>query len=82
MELLVGTGTRPRPDPPCAKLHRADQTLPEAIEKLERNMVTEALASTDGRLERAAERLGISRSGLYLKRYKLGLDDSYFAAIS
>jgi DNA-binding NtrC family response regulator len=54
---------------------RADQTLPDAIAELERIMVTKALADTKGRLEPAAERLGISRKGLYLKRHKLGLEN-------
>ena len=53
---------------------RLDQTLPAAVEEVERQMVTRALEKAGGRLELAAEMLGISRKGLYLKRQRLGLD--------
>jgi DNA-binding NtrC family response regulator/tetratricopeptide (TPR) repeat protein len=53
---------------------QANQTLPQAIAELERLMVTRALGESEGHLESAAERLGISRKGLYLKRHKLGID--------
>jgi DNA-binding NtrC family response regulator len=50
-----------------------DQTLPAAIEYVERAMVANALRAADGRVERAAQILGISRKGLFLKRRRFGL---------
>jgi transcriptional regulator with PAS, ATPase and Fis domain len=50
-----------------------DQSLPEAVEQLERTMVQAALDRTNGRLEEAAKILGISRKGLFLKRRRWGL---------
>ena len=52
---------------------RLDQPLPSAIEHIERAMVSSALLAADGRVERAAQLLGISRKGLFLKRRRLGL---------
>ncbi|MBM3776736.1 MAG: sigma-54-dependent Fis family transcriptional regulator [Acidimicrobiia bacterium] len=53
---------------------RTDQPLPAAVEHLERAMVTRALQASDGRVEDAARRLGLSRKGLYLKRVRFGLE--------
>ncbi|MEX1130258.1 MAG: sigma-54 dependent transcriptional regulator, partial [Vicinamibacterales bacterium] len=50
-----------------------DQSLPEAVELLERTMVQAALERSKGRLEEAAKLLGISRKGLFLKRRRWGL---------
>ena len=50
-----------------------DQPLPAAIEALEQTMVRHALGRTQGRVEEAAKRLGISRKGLFLKRRRWGL---------
>jgi DNA-binding NtrC family response regulator len=50
-----------------------DQSLPDAVEQLERTMVQAALDRTNGRLEEAAKILGISRKGLFLKRRRWGL---------
>jgi DNA-binding NtrC family response regulator/tetratricopeptide (TPR) repeat protein len=50
-----------------------DQSLPDAVEQLERTMVQNALDRTNGRLEDAAKILGISRKGLFLKRRRWGL---------
>ncbi len=46
-------------------------TIPEAVERLERAMIREALARTGGNRTRSAEALGITRQGLLkkLKRY-------------
>ena len=50
-----------------------DQSLPEAVELLERTMVQSALDRSKGRLEEAAKLLGISRKGLFLKRRRWGI---------
>jgi len=52
---------------------RIDQPLDAAVAELERAMIERALADSHGHLETAAERLGISRKGLFLKRRRLGL---------
>lgn len=52
-----------------------DQSLPDAVEQLERTMVQAALNRTNGRLEEAAKILGISRKGLFLKRRRWGLQN-------
>jgi DNA-binding NtrC family response regulator len=49
-----------------------DQSLPDAVEELERTMIQAALDRTNGRLEDAAKVLGISRKGLFLKRRRWG----------
>lgn len=49
-----------------------DQTLPQAIEAVERAFVTRALQATGGRVHEAAQLLGISRKGLFLKRRRWG----------
>jgi DNA-binding NtrC family response regulator len=51
-----------------------DQPLDAAVETVERAVVQFALAAEGGHLERAAQRLAISRKGLFLKRRRLGLD--------
>jgi DNA-binding NtrC family response regulator len=55
---------------------RLDQPMPAAMEHVERTMVQHALKVAGGRLEDAAQLLGLSRKGLYLKRQRLGLGDS------
>jgi len=59
---------------PTEVVVRLDQPLAAAVEQIERAIVPWALHSADGRLEVAAEMLGLSRKGLYLKRRRLGLD--------
>jgi len=49
---------------------RLDQPIAAAVEHVERAMVAYALAKTEGLLEPAAEMLGLSRKGLYLKRQR------------
>jgi DNA-binding NtrC family response regulator len=51
-------------------------TLPEAVERLEREMISRALAAAGGNRSRAAERLGIRRQLLYEKIARYGLDMS------
>ncbi|HUE84540.1 MAG TPA: sigma-54 dependent transcriptional regulator, partial [Vicinamibacterales bacterium] len=55
---------------------RVDQPMSAALEHVERSMIRYALRLTGGRLEDAAERLGLSRKGLYLKRQRLGLSEA------
>jgi len=52
---------------------RLDQTLPAAVEALEQSLIRRALERTNGRVEDAAQLLGISRKGLFLKRRRWGL---------
>ena len=60
---------------PTEVVVRTNQPLPAAMEHLERTMVQQALKESSGRLEDAAQRLGLSRKGLYLKRLRLGITD-------
>jgi len=53
---------------------RLDQPLDVAVEALERAFIERALAQANGRVTNAAQLLGISRKGLFLKRKKLGLE--------
>jgi len=53
---------------------RLDQPLDVAVEALERAFIERALAQANGRVTDAAQLLGISRKGLFLKRKKLGLE--------
>jgi DNA-binding NtrC family response regulator len=48
-------------------------TLSDALEKLERQMIVDALSRADGVKNRAAVRLGISRPNLVYRLKKLGL---------
>jgi len=48
-------------------------TLPEAIERVEREMIRRALAASIGNRAQAAERLGIRRQLLYQKLERYGL---------
>jgi DNA-binding NtrC family response regulator/tetratricopeptide (TPR) repeat protein len=54
---------------------RLNQNLSCAVEQIERAMLKHALEEANGRLTLAAEKLGLSRKGLYLKRRRLGLSD-------
>ncbi len=69
-----------RPEPPKATPAenivpvRVDQPLQKAQEDLERAFIERALEQTNGRLAEAAELLGLSRKGLFLKRRRYGLD--------
>ncbi|HSK08557.1 MAG TPA: sigma-54 dependent transcriptional regulator [Vicinamibacterales bacterium] len=53
---------------------RLDQPLDAAVEHLERAALHHAMTACGGRVEDAAQRLGLSRKGLYLKRQRLGLE--------
>jgi len=52
---------------------RIDQPLARAIDQLEEQFIEHALRSTGGRVADAANLLGISRKGLFLKRRRRGL---------
>jgi DNA-binding NtrC family response regulator/tetratricopeptide (TPR) repeat protein len=76
-EILSSRRTIPASDRPAAPTEfvvRMDQPLAAAMQHLERSMVRYALASAGDRLEDAAQMLGLSRKGLYLKRQRLRLD--------
>jgi len=63
-----------RDQAPSEFVVRMDQPLTAAMEHLERSMIQYALKLTGG-VEDAAQLLGLSRKGLYLKRQRLGLTD-------
>jgi DNA-binding NtrC family response regulator/tetratricopeptide (TPR) repeat protein len=52
---------------------RLDQPLAQAVAELERKFVEHALSSSSGRVADAANLLGLSRKGLFLKRRRWGL---------
>ena len=58
---------------PNQMLLRTDQPLQAAIDEVERVMIKQALASSADQ-EAAAEKLDITRKGLFLKRQRLGLE--------
>lgn len=51
----------------------APKTIPEAIERMEREMVTKALRQTNGNRSQAAKNIGLTRQGLLnkIKRYNI-----------
>jgi DNA-binding NtrC family response regulator len=57
--------------PPSAEA--GSETLPQAMEKLERRMIGAALAATDHNHSAAARRLGVSRVGLLKMMARLGM---------
>jgi DNA-binding NtrC family response regulator/tetratricopeptide (TPR) repeat protein len=59
---------------PSEIVMRLDQPHAALIEHAERAQIRYALAHSGGRVEAAAEMLGLSRKGLYLKRQRLGLE--------
>jgi DNA-binding NtrC family response regulator len=52
-----------------------DQPLPRAVESVERAFIERALHVSGGRMTEAAQILGLSRKGLFLKRRRHGLAD-------
>ena len=52
---------------------RVDRPLSEIAQDVEMAALTYAMRATNGRMDLAAKRLGLSRKGLYLKRLRLGL---------
>jgi DNA-binding NtrC family response regulator len=59
---------------PTELLIRLDQPLDAAVEHLERALLHHAMHLSHGRMDQAAQLLGLSRKGLYLKRQRLGLE--------
>jgi DNA-binding NtrC family response regulator len=53
---------------------RLDQPLELAVDEVERAFIERALDQTRGKVTDAAQLLGISRKGLFVKRKRLGLD--------
>ena len=58
---------------PVAHGARPDETLREALERVEAWMIRRALANNDGRKTRTAKKLGLTREGLYKKIKRLGI---------
>ena len=52
---------------------RLDQPMAQAVAELERKFIEHALAASNGRVADAAQLLGLSRKGLFLKRRRAGL---------
>ena len=52
---------------------RLDQPLARAVDELERKFIEQALHASSGRIADAAQLLGLSRKGLFLKRRRCGL---------
>ena len=72
-DILSHWNARPMTTAAPAFSVRLDQTLPQAIEELERAFIERALASSGGRVAEAAQMLGLSRKGLFLKRRRRGM---------
>jgi hydrogenase-4 transcriptional activator len=51
---------------------RLDQPLAKAVDDLERKFIEHALSTSGGRVAEAAQLLGVSRKGLFLKRRRRG----------
>ena len=71
--LLVDPVTPSAPIPAAPVMMSTAQTLAEQLAQAERQALQAALAATDGNRQLAAERLGISRAGLYAKLAQHGL---------
>ena len=52
----------------------AGTNLASAVERLEKDMIRNALERTSGNISETARLLGLTRRGLYLKLRRLGLD--------
>ncbi len=75
LDILARWNARPIAIPPAAPAVsiRLDQTLAMATEELERAFIERALDSAGGKVAAAAQMLGLSRKGLFLKRRRRGL---------
>jgi transcriptional regulator with PAS, ATPase and Fis domain len=58
---------------PIAQGARPQETLKEALDRVEAWMIRRALANNHGRRARTAQRLGLTREGLYKKMKRLGI---------
>jgi len=73
-DILSQWNARPIAPPPAPSVTiRLDQTLALATEELERAFIERALESAGGKVSEAAQLLGLSRKGLFLKRRRRGL---------
>jgi DNA-binding NtrC family response regulator len=54
-------------------------SLRRAVEQLEREMITDTLASTDGNILKSSRILGVTRKGLRDKVARLGIDPKHFS---
>jgi transcriptional regulator with PAS, ATPase and Fis domain len=59
---------------------RLDQSLSSAVDDLEQHFIEHALRTSHGRVTEAAEMLGLSRKGLFLKRRRRGMVPGAMAA--
>jgi DNA-binding NtrC family response regulator len=59
------------------KSRTARTTLSAAVEKLEREMIENALERAEGNISETARILGLTRRGLYLKMERLGVSASF-----
>ena len=54
---------------------QTDQPLSDAVGEFEEAMIRRSLQACKGHVGMTAQRLGLSRKGLYLKRQRLGITD-------
>jgi transcriptional regulator with PAS, ATPase and Fis domain len=59
---------------PIAQGARPEESLKEALDRVEAWMIRRALANNDGRRTRTAKKLGLTREGLYKKMKRLGVE--------
>ena len=59
---------------PIAQGGTPDETLRQAVERVEAWLIRRALANNGGRKASTARRLGITREGLYKKLRRLGIE--------
>ena len=74
-EILKTWNARPTTSTPTkapAVSIRLDQTLDSAVDELERTFIAHAMETAGGRVADAAQLLGVSRKGLFLKRRRQG----------
>ncbi|HXT69519.1 MAG TPA: sigma-54 dependent transcriptional regulator [Vicinamibacterales bacterium] len=75
-EITVNWNARPtalsRSTAPAVEV-RLDQPLAKAFDELERKFIEHALQAANGKVADAAQLLGLSRKGLFLKRRRAGL---------
>jgi DNA-binding NtrC family response regulator len=76
-DIKAGRRTIPTSDrelAPTELVVRLDQPISAAMEHIERSMIQYAMKLAGGRVEDAAQQLGLSRKGLYLKRQRLAIE--------
>ena len=65
-------GFQPKEEP--APNSSTSQSLPDAVEQLERRLIEEALRNSSGNKQKAAQVLGLSRQGLIKKLKRLSIN--------